>query len=257
MLALVGVSIAPGLAGAEKDPEPLAIDRKELEAPLQVLQDADGGTYVVYTPSKSGARAWYGTGTKLYEQVVTGRSRDGASWSLATWAPRVAEMRPGLIRWKKDGTYEKSCDGADDAVLTEVTGDKAKAILAKAKLFSPAMVRRPVMLARDDRGVYYFVDHLSKLHGGKGYRVFVGKKGAMKQLPLTDVASDSAGNVFSTKTGDLRLVRNAGNGGEMQTYWVKGGKKIELVSLSVEVNSPLVFKELGIYKFMGTICDNI
>ena len=36
--------------------------------------------------------------------------------------------------------------------------------------------------------------------------MFVGKKGAMKQLPLTDVASDTAGEVFATKTGDLRLV---------------------------------------------------
>jgi len=71
-----------------------------------------------------------------------------------------------------------------------------------------AIVRVPHVFARDDAGVYYYVDRIAKVYGGKGFRVFVGKKGAMKQLALTDVASDSEGDVFSTKTGDLRLVRN-------------------------------------------------
>ena len=37
--------------------------------------------------------------------------------------------------------------------------------------------------------------------------MWAGKKGGMKQLPLVNVASDMAGEVFSTKTGDLRLVK--------------------------------------------------
>jgi hypothetical protein len=85
--------------------------------------------------------------------------------------------------------------------------------------------------------------------------VFVGKKGAMKELPLTDVASDSAGDVFATKTGDLRLVGSRGSGAKVT--WIRGGKRTELVWLDLDLNSRLIFRDLGIYKFTGTICDNI
>ena len=91
-------------------------------------------------------------------------------------------------------------------MLTEISGDKAKAVLDKSQFLSPGLVRRPHLLARDDMGIYYYVDKLSERHGGKAFRVFVGKRGAMKQVPLVDIAMDSAGQVFSTKTGDLRLV---------------------------------------------------
>lgn len=236
------------------DPKPAAVDVSAFKDKLQVFQDADGGTYVVLSPTTSDARAWYGTGKALYEQVIVSRSRNGAAWDLATWAPRIAELRPGSIQRRADGAVRKTCDGKDDAVLTEITGDKAQAILAKSAFFGPALARRAHLLARDDAGVYYYVDRLSKHHGGKGYRVFVGKKGAMKQRPLTDIASDSAGQVFSTKTGELRLV--TGDAGS-SARWIKGAKRTDLVMLDVDVNSPLIFRDLGIYSFLGTLCDNL
>src|SRR5947207_1056188 len=126
----------------------------------------------------------------------------------------------------------------------------------KAAFLTSAIVRVPHLLARDDSGVYYYVDRYAKIYGGKGYRVYVGRKGAMKQMPLTDVASDSAGDVFSTKSGDLRLVRNSENNKETMT-WVKGEKRTELVFLDTDVNSVVIFKDLGVYTFLGTLCDNV
>jgi hypothetical protein len=242
---------APLTAAAE--PKPVAVDVAPIRDELLVFQDAAGGTYVV----KPGAdpRAFYGTGKQLYEQVVTGRSANGPAWGVDVWAPRVPEMRPGVIMRKADGTFHKLCDGKDDAVLTQVAGDKARAILDQHQLMSTALVRRPYLLGRDDAGVYYYVDVIAKQYGGKGYRVFVGKKGAMKELPLTDVASDSAGDVFATKTGDLRLVGSRGSGAKVT--WIRGGKRTELVWLDLDLNSRLIFRDLGIYKFTGTICDNI
>jgi hypothetical protein len=118
-------------------------------------------------------------------------------------------------------------------------------------------VRRPYLLGRDDSGVYYYVDVIAKQYGGKGFRVFVGKKGAMKEMPLTDVASDSAGDVFATKSGDLRLVGGRGGAGDRKVTWIRGGKRTEVIWLDLDVNSRLIFRDLGIYKFTGTICDNI
>jgi len=256
ILALSSVALGQPKDG---EPKPTPVDIKAIKDKLQVFQDKAGGTYVVFerADGNSDTRVWYGTGKSLYEQIVIGLSRNGDSWSINSWAPRLPELRPASIIRKEDGTFLRWCDGKDDAVITQLTGDKAKAILDKYGFFSSALVRRPHLFARDDAGVYYYVDRLDTTHGGKGYRVFVGKKGAMKQLSLTDIASDSAGQVFSTKTGDLRLVKTNDGDVKQTTKWVKGEKKTELIVLDVDVNSPIIFKDLGIYKFTGTLCDNI
>jgi hypothetical protein len=241
---------------ASAEPKPTVVDIKPFRADLLVFKDASGGTYVVrHTESES--RLFFGTGKTLYEQRIVGRSRNGDAWSLNTWAPRLAGIRPAYFDRKTDGTFQKSCDGKDDAVLTQLTGDKAKAVLDGSQFMTEALLRRPHLLARDDAGIYYYIDRLAAAYGGKGYRVFVGKKGAMKQLSLTDVASDSAGEVFSTKTGDLRLSTVQEQGVPTKAVWIKGEKRTELISLDVDANSPVIFSELGVYKFIGTLCENV
>ena len=240
------------------EPAPQPVDIKALKSKAVVLQDAQGGTYAVFRGDDD-AKVFYGPNAKtLYEQYIVGSSSDGEGrWEFNTWAPRV----PGgphlaSIEHGKDNIFKKSCRDKEEAILTELSGDKARAVLDKAAFVTSGIVRVPHLLARDDSGVYYYVDRFAKIYGGKGYRVFVGRKGAMKPMPLTDVASDSAGEVFSTKSGDLRLVRN--NDNDKQTMiWVKGEKRIELVFLDTDVNSIVIFKDLGLYTFLGTPCDNV
>jgi hypothetical protein len=249
---VAGLAALCATAPAGAEPKPAPVDIKAFRDELLVFQDGDGGTYVV-RPDKD-AKVFYGTGKQLYEQIVIGRSTDGDAWSVSTWAPRVAELRPGQIARKKDGTFEKTCDGKDDHGLTQLAGDKAKAVLDKSQFMTTALIRRPHLLGRDDSGVYYYIDVIAKQYGGQGHRVFVGKKGAMKELALTDVASDSGGEVFATKTGDLRLVTS---GSPKVATWVRGERKSELIVLDLDVNSRLIYRDLGIYKFTGTLCDNI
>jgi hypothetical protein len=244
-------------APAAADPAPKAVDVKALKAQAVVLQDPQGGTYVVFRGDDP--KVFYGPNMKsVYEQVIIGSSSDGdGGWEFNTWAPRVPDgPHLGSIEHKKDGTYKKDCRGKDDLNLTEVSAEKAKMVLDKTAFLTMAIVHVPHLLARDDSGVYYYVDRIAKIYGGKGYRVFVGRKGAMKQLPLTDVASDSAGDVFSTKSGDLRLVTNSDSNKQTMT-WVKGEKRTELVFLDTDINSVVIFKDLGLYTFLGTFCDNV
>jgi hypothetical protein len=252
------IGVVVGMAATvAADPAPKPVDIKALKDKAVVLQDAQGGTYVVFRGDDP--KVFYGPNAKtVYEQVIIGSSSDGEGrWEFNTWAPRVSEgAHLGSIEHHKDGTYQKTCRGKDDLGLTELGDSKAKAILDKTAFVTMGIIRVPHLLARDDSGVYYYVDRLAKIYGGKGYRVFVGKKGAMKQLPLTDVASDSAGDVFSTKSGDLRLVRNSENNKETMT-WVKGEKRTELVFLDTDINSVVIFKDLGLYTFLGTLCDNV
>jgi len=251
-----GVVLAAFGATATAEPKPKPVDIKPYKDKAQVFQDAHGGTYVVAQGDET--VVFYGTGKLLYQQRIQGRGSDGDAhtWSISLDTPRIADLRYGSIDRKPDGTYLKSCDGKDDAVLSELVGDKAKAVLEKSQFLTSAMLYVPVLAARDDAGIYYYVDRLAKEYGGKGYRVFIGKKGAMKLMPLTDVAVDSAGEVYATKTGDLRLVHGH-DAIQPGAQWVKGGKAVPLIQLDVDVNSPLIFSEFGVYTFLGTICDNV
>ena len=243
---------------ATADPKPKVIDIKPFRDQMVVLTDADGALYVV-VPGKDGKLFWSpgGKNKNFYEQSVIGRSTNGAAWDIAVWAPRVPKIQPGSVGKKPDGTYVRWCGNDSKIPLTEITGDKAKQILDKGVFQTSAMLRHGYLLARDDAGVYYYVDVLRQQYGGKGYRVFVGKKGAMKQKPLTDVASDTAGDVFSTKTGDLRIVRDAGDDGKSTVTWVKGEKRQQLFTLDLDANSALIFKDLGVYGFTGSICESM
>jgi hypothetical protein len=284
---VIAVALVPALirvASADPAPQPVKVDAQK-STPI-VLTDAEGGIYVVFgdgTETSKGRstlvmrkvrdigaidgdklpKLFYGPNAKaVYEQVILRSNSDGKGrWEIGSWAPRVAQgMHLGIIERTSDGSYRKSCNHADARPsyvgLTELTGDKAQAVLDRAKFLTPAIVRVPHLLARDDHGVYYYVDRIAELYGGKGYRVFVGRKGALKQMPLVDVASDSAGEVFSTKTGELRLVRSRKSDDET-IAWVRGERRTELVLLDTEDNLVLILKDLGLYGFLGTLCDNV
>jgi hypothetical protein len=248
---------------AYADPKPTAVDVKKIRDRFVVLQDSEGGSYFVF-PDHDEPKIFYGIGKAYYEQLIVGSSSDGTTgaWDYALLAPRIAHAEPGSIGRRGDGTFVRVCGTqppANEAGLTQITGDKAKQLIDKGQFMTIAMIRVPVVLARDDHGVYYYVDRLRDRFGGKGYRLFVGKKGAMKSLALDDVASDSLGDVFSTKTGDLHLVANH-NGDDStrnEAVWVRGDKRMPLAVLPPDINGPLIYRELGVYSFIGTICENI
>lgn len=242
---------------ASADPKPKPVDIKPFRDKLVVLKDADGGTYAVMNET-TGRRVFYGPTSKvLHEAVLDGSSsRDGDAWSISLIAPTTEYPFIAIIERKKDGTYLRSCGARGVSLaLTELTGDKAKETLDKATFLTAQHVRRPHLLARDDRGVYYYVDVLRERYGGNGHRVFIGKKGAMKQVPLTDIASDTGGEVYSTKSGDLRLVSTL-ESTKKTAQWIRGERRSELVYLDPYMNQPLIYRDLGIYKLTGTLCGS-
>jgi hypothetical protein len=74
----------------------------------------------------------------------------------------------------------------------------------------------------------------------------------MKPLKMTNVVSDSEGDVFATRSGELRLVLD-----KKESAWVQKGKRQPLRSLPVEDNVQLIYSELGAYtgQPLGTPCD--
>jgi hypothetical protein len=250
---MVAAFVAAFAARGSAEPKPSAVDIKAYRDQLVVLQDAAGGTYVL-KPATFDMPMFYGVkGAALYQQNVKGGFKNGDRWQIRMFAPR-AKGAVGSILHLEDGTYVMSCNDDDSIGLSEITGDKAKQILTKSSFMTSNLIRVPHALARDDTGIYYYVDKISEDYGGNGFRFYVGKKGAVKQVSLTDVTSDSAGEVYSTKIGDLRVTRYPSE--KRSAVWIRGEKRTELVFLDVGDNYRLIYGDLGIYGTTGTVCDN-
>src|SRR5688500_8352450 len=130
LLALTSTAVA--------DPAPKPVDIKLFKDKLVVLKDADGGIYAVTNEKDGETRIFFGTTSKVLHEALYegGRSRDGDAWSISVQAPRIGYPFMGHIEKRKDGTYRRTCGGDQIAELTEITGDKAKAILDKSTFLS-------------------------------------------------------------------------------------------------------------------------
>ncbi|CAN5877837.1 hypothetical protein BH11MYX3_BH11MYX3_37170 [soil metagenome] len=254
LIALISVGLGGAVVRADDKPRP--IDVKPVIDNLDVYRDDMGLVLVTPNPLtfKGDVESWvfYGDGKTLYQQRVIGNSISGAEVEWAIWSPRVKGLQQAQVSSKANGVEVRCRAGKDGhQLLVPVPKLQAKALLAKATFLPPLWQRQAQFLARDEDGVYFYVDRLQDELGGKGYRVFMGKKGSMKALSMTNIVSDSAGEIYATKAGELKIV----TGTDGRAFWKKGGKKSELVVLELFSNRYLIYRELGIYGTLGVVCD--
>lgn len=260
-LALAAVLVAATAQGAP--PKVKAIDVAPVTEKLAVYKD-DTGNYYVSPKSRAfessdDAEKWvfFGDGKQMYQQRVIGSSQNdkGLAWNL--WSPRARELMAATLSLETNELHldcraQRKDDGNGRRMLTQLTADEAATFFKNAKFYPALHTRSAHFLARDDDANYYYVDAMRDDLGGKGYRVFMGMKGAMKQLAMSNMASDSVGEIFATKTGQLKII--AGKNGT--AFWVKNGKKTELTIVPVLDNRYLIYRELGIYGSLGVVCDD-
>jgi hypothetical protein len=252
LLCLVGVAHAGG------DPlKPKPVDVKPMIDKLDVYRD-DAGMYFVtlHTPTASSDddNLWlfYGDAKVMYRQRVIGYSSQSGVLEWNLWGPRVRGMQWPTLTLKANKVTLECKRKEAPRVMNQLPADQARAFVQHTTFMPPLWQRQTHILARDEEGVYYFVDELQEEYGGKGFRVFVGQKGAMKELPMTNVVNDSAGEIFATKTGELKIVTSE----DGKAYWKKGGKKSELIKLDPFQNRYVIYRELGIYGALGAVCDD-
>lgn len=70
---------------------------------------------------------------------------------------------------------------------------------------------------------------------------------------MTNMVSDSAGEIYATKTGQLKIIADK----DHKAFWIKGGKKTELTVLEPMDNRYLIYRDLGIYGSLGAVCDDL
>ena len=248
---------AVALAAPDKK-KPVVPDVKANVAKLDVWKDDLGEYYVVpqvdaFKFDDAGQWVFFGDAKNLYQQRIIGASLQNNAFSFTVWSPRVASGAQATLDTSDKGLV-LNCGSKDNRVLTQLKADEAKAFFAKATFGMRLWKRRPRFLARDDDGVYYFVDMLDEDAGGNGFRMFVGMKGAMKEMAMTNVIEDSGGAIYASKSGNLKIVVADKTD---TAFWVKGGKKTELTVLAPLENRYLIYRGLGIYGQLGVVCDDL
>ncbi len=222
---------------------------------LVFLKDPTGNVLAYDVENKGRDLFLAGSPGALWEQQVgSGGSNGDTSFNVGFWDPRFE--RPSFNM--KDGVFELTC-GKKTVTLERVGAAEAKKLRGQARLFAPRWQRYPVVLARNNRGTYYFVDGVRDDEKRTGevedYRLFIGRKGHIEHIPLDDAIVDQAGAVFLTESG--RLVMEYVSREEKTVKWFVGEDATELVDVSLWSAAKMIYTRLGTYRDqpMGTACD--
>jgi hypothetical protein len=139
--------------------------------------------------------------------------------------------------------------------FTLVESEQAQEMVRKATFEPNPQKYVPYALLRDQLGRYYLVERGFHPSEQRNFRVSIGLKGQLQPQKMKDIVSDSKGEIFSTKKGELRLVLD----NETSSTWIENNKKgIELRPVPVAENYALIYNELGVYTGdrLGTPCDD-
>jgi hypothetical protein len=154
---------------------------------------------------------------------------------------------------KEKNTCVVRC-GDRNLPFTLLDSDQAEALISKATFGPNPQKYVPYALLRDQQGRYYLVERGFQPSEERSFRVSIGPKGNLQPQKMVDLVSDSEGEIFSTKKGDLKLLVDR----SVSSSWIEKSKKTELRSVPVEENMPLIYNELGVYTGarLGTPCDD-
>jgi len=228
----------------------------------------DGRGHYIAVDSKHQDKGFFYARSKepFYRQNVINSSLDTLNgkreWKLVFWAPNSTPVAMAHVQGPrglnhghlshKAGRWTVRC-GERTTPLISVS-ENVRRVLMKRKLLPRFHKRAVYLVGRDDDGIYYMVDKLSRKVGGEDYRLFIGPAGAMKRVRLDDVITDVIGDVFRGKAG--KLVRNH----RKRTFlWTPRGKKTtEIFRLELDGNAFLIYGVLGVYRNrLGTPCDDL
>ncbi len=199
---------------------------------------------------------FYGDATTLYHVPVKGGSSDGKTTEVSFWDPRIVSGGSAKSAFEGPKMVSVTCANEDKNVtFTALPDEEGQKILEGAKILTRRFLRLPDRLMRDDKANYYFIDRFRSIDGSRrDFRLFIGQRGKLKVQPLKDIVDDSEGMIFSTKSGQLRLVTGR------DQKWVQGTKETKLIDVPLDdsKNARMVYLDLGVYdgQPIGTPCDD-
>ena len=255
ILSLGGAHIARATPTVTGDPP--GADISAFKDKLVVWTDGKGHYVAMVLTPHEPPYFWSRDGKKFYAlRTISGGSEGGDEdlkrLDRTFWDPRQRSSEGDASWTKESGKLVVEC--GDRKTTFDKTPD-GKKIVDGAKFFQQLWPRKAYALVRDTSGRYYYVDTLRTPENSKAFRLFVGPKGAMKLAKMTNVVSDSEGDVFSTASGDLRLIL-----GKKDSSWIAGGgTPRKLLWVPIEDNIAMIYDDLGVYtgERFGTPCDEL
>jgi hypothetical protein len=235
------------------EPPPPASDLAAVRSQLKVLHDGHEHYIAIVPFGDTSGTFWYGDGKTMHAQRVTGGGSEGdKAFDRIFWDPRAKD------RWQagfgmRDGKYTLQCEDRQ-TTFREVEPSVAAKVLETGRFLEHLWSRRGYALARDQTGTYYYVDTGNRPGREHDFRLWSGPRGKLKQLAMVNVVSDSAGDIFATRTGKLRLVLD-----RKESVWIDGKREVKLTSLDAGDNARLIYTDLGVYlgQRLGTPCDDL
>jgi hypothetical protein len=246
--------MAPAQAGTAAPVE--EVDVREVRNQLRVFQD-DTQKILVMVPFGDNDWVFWGEPNGvLYQQPSLFSSANGTeSYEYGLIDRRYNSTYRGISAQYRDGKTFVTC-GETRLELNPLSIADGEARLKGAQFAAPFWSRNAHFLARDDYGVYYYIDkantHDDQQVPESSYRVYIGWKGEILQAPLSMVAQDSVGEVYGMPNGDRRIVINRQVG-----RYFDGDDVRELHTLNLHIDSILMYRDGGVYDKArhGTPCD--
>lgn len=251
--AAAGLVVAGSWAAAKTGGESATdeVPLTEVKSQLVVL-GTPGGQYIALVPELDSRHVYFGARRVLHRQkVLLSATDEDDNFSVLIWAP---DQVGGAAIEMVDDEWQLRC-GAKITPLTTV-GESERALLLKTARFeAPRLGREPYALGRNERGEYFYIDRDLRAQGSAGYRVYTGRIGKVRQMKLSWVVSDSEGDVFAGRQGQLRV--SSDERGQRVLEWRRGKVVETLLPVPIGRNPYLIYKELGVYQNqqLGTPCD--
>jgi len=222
---------------------------KKVESTRLVFATDGKGRYFAADP-QSLYDLFSGQKGELALQRVFGGGSDGkGGFSQSFWDPR-AKGNASLER--KDGKFTLTC-GEKSVALKPVGAAETKRLIKSVKLRDTLWQRQGHGLARDEDGVYYYVDR-AREKDTTDYRVYVGVRGKVTGYPAELLVSDAAGELWSFGGSKLMISERS------QTAEVRTGESVrKLIHLQTGDHAHFIYTQLGAYKAepLGTACDGL
>ncbi|HKE16923.1 MAG TPA: hypothetical protein VKB80_18750 [Kofleriaceae bacterium] len=250
-------AIATGKRPVQRLPDEVDITR--VKPDMVVLHDGHGH-YLALVALREMDMTFYGDGRTFNQLRVLSTFSDSKVGNSMRrfWSPISTDAD---IILDTGGNWTVRCSDRTTPMVPLAAAQKGE-VLSAARFLRPFWKRQALGLARDDRGVYYYVDMIrddrgpmeraSDANPPRGYRLYVGRKGRMKEQRLTDAVEDSGGLVLSTRGGDLSIQTEA-----KAAVFSTGKRQRPLVYLPLEDNLLLIYRDLGLYGKLGVPCDDL
>jgi hypothetical protein len=246
----------PAVAVADDDHEsdPVA-EAKPLREDPMVFTDGKGHYYAFSRTHRGDhlAATYYGDKSVLYRSTNVLHHDDGTAEASAGVRGMLWHFELGLKEVKA------SC-GQRKVTLAAVPREAARRLVRDATIkLAPSWDRQPLRLARDDTGVYYYVDGILRPDTeASDHRLFVGRRGGARRVKLKDIIIDSAGELYISDLGTFKVTNPPkGSATPEETFWIVKGVSVRLTTVPPASNATLVHASLGAYdgEKLGFPCD--